>query len=51
MAKYAVQFEIGFYVEVEAESENEALEEVKDNLHKYGHDHEGEAHGFEVELV
>jgi len=48
MAKWGVNFDIGFYLVVEAETEEEALEKARDNISKA---HEGEAHGFEAEKI
>lgn len=44
MTKYGVNFDIGFYIEVEANSPEEAIDYAKDHLHEAI---EGEAHGFE----
>ena len=45
--KYAVNFDIGFYIEVMATSEDEAIEKAKDRLHDAK---EGEAHNFEARV-
>jgi len=43
MTKYGVDFDISFYLEVEANSPEEAIEYVKDHLHEAT---EEEAHNF-----
>jgi len=48
MPKYAVNFDIGYYIEVEAKDEDDALEKAKDNISKA---EEGESHNFEVEKI
>lgn len=50
MYKYGVNFDVGFYVEVEVENEDkdEAIEKAKDNISKA---EEGEAHAFEAERI
>ena len=48
MNKYGVNFDVGFYVEVEAENADEAIEKAKDNISKA---EEGEAHAFEAERI
>lgn len=48
MARYGVNFDIGYYMEVKANNEDEALKKAKDNISKAT---EGEAHNFEVEKI
>lgn len=46
--RYGVNFDIGFYVEVMAQSEEEAEDIAKDNMHRAD---EGEVHNFDAELI
>ena len=48
MGYYGVNFDLGMFLEIEADSEEEAIEEAKERT---VHALEGEYHGFEAEKI
>lgn len=52
MAKYWINFDVNYFVKINAKSPEEAIEIVKKHLSKYINQlNEGEAHDFGVEKV
>ena len=54
--KYAINFDVGFYKEIEAKNKDDALNKVKDMISdiidtSIADGTEGEAHNFEVEAI